>query len=97
VYEPRTPDRPQLQNIGRGRPGRKAINKQSKMIIGNVYKCFKNLADNPEATANINFGQVRKPISEVCGLCEKSVQRVRNVLNSVDSDDECIFDTPRDL
>jgi hypothetical protein len=65
------------------------------MTIGSVYKCFKNLADNPEATANINFGQARKLTVKACGVPEKLVQRANTVLNSVENGDECIFDGPR--
>jgi hypothetical protein len=70
VDEPHTLDRLQLQSISRGKSGQKDINKQSKIIIGDVYKCFKNLANNPETSANINFGQVRKFTAKARGMCE---------------------------
>lgn len=94
VEEQRTPERPRV-NFG-GRSGKKDFTKQSKIIIGNVYKLFKNLADDPQARDNLNFSQVLKLTSKACGVSEKSIQRIKKKLIVADeNEEEVVFDTPR--
>lgn len=78
------------------RAGREDIRKQSKVIIANVYKFFKNLAYNEEARRNINFAQVRKLTAEACGISEQSVQRISNTVASADDQGvSVVFSSPR--
>lgn len=70
--------------------GRSNLNKQTRLVIENVYKYFQNLAEYPELTKTLNFKQVQKLTAEACGVSRTTVQRIKK--NMDDEEIESCFE-----